>query len=99
AHGDLGMAGDAGGGLGLEARQAIGLLENLDELRLEPRLYRRHLAGEDAAKGRRGEDDAAVGRDDLACDRQRIEAGGEQVALAPAAAGVDQGGAGGGEER
>jgi hypothetical protein len=99
AHGDLGMAGDAGGGLRLQARQPVGLVEILDELGLEHRLHRRHLAREHAAEGAGGEHDAAVRRDDLARDRQGIQAGGEQVALTPAAPAVDKEDAGDDQQR
>jgi hypothetical protein len=77
------VAADAGGGLGLELGQAVGLGRLAGQLLLEQSLHRLHRLGEHAAIGGRGEDDAAVRRHDLARHRQRVEAGGEEVALAP----------------
>ena len=76
------MAGDADGGLRLELRQAVGLDRVRRQLRLQRGLHRRLHPGNMLAEGGRGEDDVAVGRDDLAGDRQGVEAGGEEIALA-----------------
>jgi hypothetical protein len=81
--GDLGMAGNAGGRLRLQLGQPVSLRRFAGHLRFEQRLHRPVLIREHAAIGGGGEDDAAIGRHDLACDRQGVEAGGEEVALAP----------------